>query len=61
MKILYANANGLKSKLDSLQAASILYEPDIIVIVETKVVGKTLSKGIKNVSHAIEKPKGVGY
>ena len=38
---MYANANGLRSKLDSLQAATLMYEPDIILITETKTVGKT--------------------
>ena len=41
IKILYANARGLRSKLDSLQAAALLYEPDLIMLVETHIVGKS--------------------
>ena len=40
-KILYTNARGIRSKLNSLQAATILYEPDLILLTETKIVGKT--------------------
>ena len=41
IKLLYANARGLRSKVDSLQTAILLYKPDIILIVETHTVGKT--------------------
>ena len=59
---MYANANGLRSKLDSLQAASILYQPDLIIIVETKIVGKTniAIKGYKECIMRNRKTQGGG-
>ena len=37
---MYANARGIRSKIDSLQAAIEIEKPDLIFIVETKIVGK---------------------
>ena len=39
--MLYANARGLRSKIDSLQTAILMYDPDVILIVETHTVGKS--------------------
>ena len=41
VKLLYANARGLRSKVDSLQTAILHYNPDIILIVETHTAGKS--------------------
>ena len=59
---MYANANGLRSKLDSLQAATMLYKPDLIMIAETKTVGKTniAIKGYKESITRNRKTQGGG-
>ena len=41
IKILYANARGIQSKMNSLTAATLLYQPELIIITESHIVGKT--------------------
>ena len=38
---MYANARGLRSKIASLEAATLIYKPDVILIAESHIRGKT--------------------
>ena len=62
VKILYANVRGLRSKIDSLQAAILLYEPDLVMLVETHIIGKSriTIKGYKETILRNRKTKGGG-
>ena len=52
---MYTNARGLRSKIASLEAATLIYKPDVILIAESHIRGKTTisikgynEKGLRN-------------
>ena len=62
IKILYANARGIRSKINSLTAATLLYQPELIIITESHIVGKTniTIKGYREKILRNRKSKGGG-
>ena len=62
IRILYANVRGLRSKVDSLHAVTQDYNPDVILLTETQLTGKTTIeiKDYKEVIYRNRKQKGGG-
>ena len=59
---MYANVRGIRSKTDSLQVSCEMYKPDIIIITETHLTGRT-TVNIRNYKEKItrnRKTKGGG-